>query len=188
MEIVWLVIGLVVGLLAGGGAVFAYRRTRPAASSPATTSRWPLVLVPTLVGVGMQAELPQQAMTAAYELTGVGTVLFYIFIEVPRNQPLNVPLVAETDAALRQIEAAEEQARLQGRQLRGEVQKVRDYAGGVVDVVRQTSAKAVVLQAEVHPHRPEERGQRASNLRPTNTTQLAGLIHGRAGCDVLVVG
>ncbi len=185
MEILWLIVGLLTGATTAVAALRLRLQRKPAVA--AKTSRWAVVLVPTLVGEG-QPELPQAALTAAHELAAGSSVRFYVFIEVPRTLPLTAPLAGETEVALHLIEAAEEHARSTGRHLRGEVQKVRDYSYGVVEAARQATAQAVVLQTTAQGHKPDERGQRGSSLRLPNVGTLVMLVHDRAGCDVLVVG
>ncbi|GEM_PF-3227987 len=182
MEILWLMIGLFVG---GGLAATVLLRRQAALPAHQPASRWPIVLVPTMVSEG--AAVPQQALAAAYELTSSGKVLFHVFIEVPRTLPLTAPLAGETEVALHLIEVAEEHARTAGRQLRGEVQKVREYSYGVVEAARQSSAAAVVLEAAAQAHKPEQRGQRGSSLHLPNIGTLTTLVHERTGCAVVVV-
>ena len=107
-----------------------------------------VILVPLLTNLNLTYGAKLAARIAKVEK---GEVRLVSFIEVPRSQPLNSPLLEEEQVARLVLEDAVQAAKQQGITPSALVERVRDSSDGILAAIKSSNADLVVLGAINEP-------------------------------------
>jgi hypothetical protein len=179
-EIIWVLVGLVPGLLI---AFWFWRQDRSNVTPHlATPHKLPTLTISKVPGILVPISgkcFPEQAVKAGIELAKItGQTLYVVcFREIPRTRSLENCNDEELETSINITERVEREAHRTGIKIETNIAKVRNYSLGLVDTVLDIPVGLVILQPTT--------GNASVNL-PT-IASLAEAVHNKTGCNVLLV-